>query len=322
MIPFSGYEEEVYRVDRPDQLPGKHAPLIAAGLRPGEAVQHLLFCPIWDSTTRPFGVGAPRASHALCLTPDRLLISRDYHRRAVEPTTFSIPRDALVGFEFGQAILMSWLAFYVRSGEALGKEEFYFPRHGNHHVARLLRSCRESWPSHRSTHEEAPGLSWREVLGAAGYFHERLLQPLLLAGEACVHSCQRSPVWGRKRAWLRTRPIGLAHWGTLLLTDRAFFHVWGQPPLGKQGYVFGHNVFAFSRQVPLAATHQGERVAGVACVRLVLTFGGEGSRRLEILFPSEQAAMAARWAQDMTTELQHQVLLTAEKSVRYRREMS
>lgn len=60
MIPFSGYQENIYQVETPGQLPGRHAQLIGEALHSGETILHLLICPIWESSTRPFGVQAHR----------------------------------------------------------------------------------------------------------------------------------------------------------------------------------------------------------------------------------------------------------------------
>jgi hypothetical protein len=286
-------------VEEPRRLPGQHARLIEEALCPGERILRLLICPIWASTTRPFGIQAPRASHAFCLTDARLIVSRDYHRRRVEPTVFSIGRDSLIGLEFGGAILMSWLALYMHRDGGIAKEGFYFPWRGNHLVADLLRTWRADWPLHDGQSEARPVLARPEVFRAAGYSHERLFRPLLLASETGLRMSRRPPIWGSREGWFRSWPVGLAHWGTLLLTDRAFFYVWSQPPLARTGYVFDYNLLCFSS---LTASHvrcQAERAAGVRCVRLLLTFGGEGGRALEILFPEEQADLAVHWEQEM-----------------------
>jgi hypothetical protein len=299
VIPFSGFQEDIYAVDVPGQLPGRHARLIEEALRPGEAIQHLLICPTWDTTTRPFGITAPRASHALCLTEARLIVSRDHHRRRPEPTVFSIDRGSFVGLEFGEALLMSWLVLYVRRGGTMTREGFYFPRHGNDFVAALLRTWRDDWPAHDQVKKCRPGLAQGEVLQAAGHFHQRLLRPLLAADEPCWRVTRRPPIWRTQQGWFRSWPVGLAYWGTLLLTDRAFFHVWSEPPLGPTGYTFDHNLLCFSLPTLNHVECRAERVEGVMGSRLLLTFGGEGGRRLDILFPEEQAQVARQWEQEL-----------------------
>ena len=78
---------------------------------------------------------------------------------------------------------------------------------------------------------------------------------------------------GNPARFVTLRPVGLSHWGTLLLTDRAFFYIWSQPPLGKTGYVVDYNLLCFSCLALSQAHCRAERVAGVNCVRLLLTFG-------------------------------------------------
>jgi hypothetical protein len=298
VIPFSGYQEDIYSVSSPERLPGRHARLIEEALVPSEDILHLMICPIWDSSQPPFGIQAPRASHALCLTSTRLLVSRDFHRERVEPTVFSIRREDLIGFEFGEAILMSWLALYTCRGQVIAKEGFYVPRHGSYHIAALLRTWRGDWPCHGRLTARA-ALAAPDVLQRAGHFHGRLLRPLLRDDDACLRASRRPPVWGARRLWLGFRPAGLAHWGTLLLTERAFFYVWSQPPLGKAAYVFDYNLLCFSASAVSQVERRAERIAGVDCQRLLVTFGGAGGKELEILFPGEQADGAREWEQEM-----------------------
>ncbi len=299
MISFTGYEEDIYYLESPEQLSAPYGRLLSEVLHPGEKVLHLMLCPIWNSTTKPFAIDAPRTSHLFCLTDARFLALRDYHLPHKEPETLSIDRAALVGLEFGQALLMSWLALYVRAGQVIAKEGFYFPQHGNKFVAAMLRTWRESWPVCETLRKELKPLSQRDVFRVAGYFHERLLRPLLLPDETCLRVDQRPPIWGNRNRWLRLWPVGLAHWGTVVLTDRAFFYVCGQPPLGRKGYVFAHNLWCFSLRTPCRAEFIVERRAGTECACLKLNLGNDNGRELNILFPHEQAALVARWAEEM-----------------------
>jgi hypothetical protein len=299
VISFLGTEEDIYGLEVPHRVTGVHGRLIEEALHPHEVILHFLLCPKWESTTRPFGLQASRASHALCLTAERLLVARVSHGEDRPPTSFSIDRSALIGFEFGQALLMSWLALYVRRGEAVVKEALFFPRHGNHHLAALLRTWRQSWPTFGPPTADRTVLPRGAVLQEAGAFHERFLTPLLLPEEVCLKTYQRPPIWESQWGWFGPNPVGLAYWGTLLRTDRSLFYVRGQPPQGRKGYVFAHNLSCFS----LAQTHHVEcgsrRTTRNSYPILELTFACAEGPKLEILFPQEQASAAQRWALEL-----------------------
>ena len=87
--------------------------------------------------------------------------------------------------------------------------------------------------------------------------------------------------------------------GTLLLTDRAFFYVHGEPALGKKGYVFAHNLQCY----PLTALYRAECRAkprqGIPCPTLQLVVGGKGGSQLEIPFSSEESALADHWLESL-----------------------
>jgi hypothetical protein len=299
VISFSGCEEDIYGLAGPHLVDGVHGRLIQQALRPEEQVRHFLLCPIWDSRSRPFGIQAPRASHALCLTDSRLVIARIYpekDRRA--PETWSINRHALIGFEFGQALLMSWLVLHTLRQGTIVRETFYFPRHGNELVAALLHSWRASWPAF-GPEQTGPALSADGVVQSAGPFHARLLKPILRADEVCLRACQRPPLWGSKWTWLGRRSVALAHWGTVLLSDRSLFYVRGEPPQGKDGYVFAHNISCFSTAQLSRVDCRRDRIASVDCVRLAVIFAAAAEVEVEILFPEKDAETAGQWAQEM-----------------------
>jgi hypothetical protein len=298
VISFNGNEEDIYGLAGPHLVEGLHSRLITATLRPGETVLHLALCPVWHSRSRPFDIQAAAASHALCLTDARLLVARVPLASGAAPTTFAIERRDLLGFDFGQAVLMSWLALHVRRGDRTVAEGFYFPRHGNQHVAALLRSWRSSWPVCCTG---KPVLCRDHIAQSAGHFHERLVTTLLTPDEDCLRAEQRPPIWGSRMGWFGSRPVGLAHAGTLLLTDRAFWYVRGQAPAGGKGYVLAHNVSCYSLASLTLTAVKPERRARTDCARLDLTFGAARAPGLEILFPAASMQAARDWAQELAS---------------------
>jgi hypothetical protein len=295
MIPFDGYQPNIYAVDAPHRLPGRHASQFARTMRPREVIVALVLCPIWESRARPFGIAAPRASHAFCLTGERLLISRDYHPHGVAPVTLAIDRDAVVGVEFGQAMIMSWLALSWRDGQAIAQEAFYFPQQGNHLFAALVRELRSRW----AVAPVLPGcvLLPEAVFASAGYFHARLLRAVVGPQECYLRYNRRPPLWGTRASWFGRWPVGVAPPATLLLTDRAFICVSDETPQRKGARVFGLNVLCVSRGALAQVAIDRVTLAGVACARLAVAIGETGERVVEVLLPIENAALADEWAQ-------------------------
>jgi hypothetical protein len=298
-VTFNGDEEGVIRLDGLHQLSGVHASLLGAALQPGEVIEHILLCPWWDCSTKPFGVEPMRASHTLCLTKHRLVVTRHYLDGRTAPATVAIDRCCLVGLELGQALLMSWLALHVRRDRTITKEGLYFPTRGNKYVTDLLRDLRRSWPAYDTLVAATSPVSPCTVFGAAGYFHERLLRPLLLEDERCLRVSQRLPIWGHEAGWWgRLRPIGLAHRGTLLLTDRSFVYVCGKPGLGPKDYVFDHNLVCFPLSALTRVEHERDRTDGVGYSRIRLAVGTDGGN-LDVLLPKNQADLAAEWYEEL-----------------------
>lgn len=297
---FDGYQEGIYRVASPTELPGGHAQLIGHALWPAERIQQLVFSPIWDAHTKPFGIDAPRASHAFCLTDRRLLVSRDYHQPDVEPTVLTMNREAVIGIELGRALLMGWAACHVQNDAAIAREAFFFPNRDAHLIAILLRTLRETWPA--CPRRDGPVVSRAAVLDAAGYFHERLLSSLLLSNERFLRAWQRRPLWGKTRGWLqRARRICLAHWGTLLLTDRAIYYVCGEIPFRPKERVFAHNLLVSPLARLTGAERRTDWTHGIRCEHLVMYFAGETDRPLDFMFPEEDIEAGDEWAREMRT---------------------
>jgi hypothetical protein len=301
-VTFDGDEEGVFHLDGLHQLSGVHGRMLCEALWPGEAVHHLVLCPWWECSTKPFDVEPVRACHALCLTDRRLLITRQYLGQIKEDSIISIDRGSLAGLEFGKALLMSWLAIYARRGRAIIKEGLYFPSRGNGCVTRLLHDMRHSWPVQEVSGTGVLSLPPPAIYQTAGYFHECLLQPLLLATEKCLRVAQRPPIWGYEPGWWgRLRPVGLAHWGTLLLTDRAFVYVCGKPGLGPKEYVFDYNLVCFSLTSLCRVECLREHAHGARYSLVRLTFDEEGRDALEVLFPESQADLAAEWTRELAS---------------------
>jgi hypothetical protein len=296
----TAYEEGVIPLDGLHELSGDHDRLLRQTLRPGEGIRQLFLCPWWECSTQPFGVEPLRAWHTVCLTDGRLIITRQYLEGEGDSSVIAIDRDSLVGLEFGEALLMSWLAIRVRRGNRVATEGFYFPSRGNACVASLLRDIRQQWPARSALRERTPCVSQEAIFESIGYFHRRLVQPLFLPDDRCLRFGQRRPIWGTRVRWWRRRQAGLAYWGTLLLSDRDFLYVCGKPPLGPKAYVFDYNLVSFSLSEVRRVEHQQVRAHDVSYSLVRLGLDESGQSDLEILFPEEQADVAEEWTRELT----------------------
>lgn len=104
----SGRECWVFRAEKPEQLCGYHAQLIESALAPGEPLQYLLYSPVFDAREGPFQVGGGPASHALAVTPQRLVVSRDPHAEGGSRSVTSIALGTVSSVEIGCALALGW----------------------------------------------------------------------------------------------------------------------------------------------------------------------------------------------------------------------
>lgn len=179
----SGREAWIFRAASPDELLGSHVDLMASSLAPDDELRYLLYAPIWDAATTPFGQSAVPASHALAVTGDRLIVTADPHCAGVAPTVRSIPFDHLLGIEWGRSILTAWTVLRFASARGLDAVPILFrATAGSHHVAAALRTCR-GLASGPPADPPAPEASWDGLWGRSSIDLRALLEPLLLRDE-------------------------------------------------------------------------------------------------------------------------------------------
>jgi hypothetical protein len=288
-MPFNGYAPSIYAVSEPGKLPGRHACTVLRELRHGEQIERLLVAPIWDSTGGPFGIRAPRASHALCLTSRRLLLSRDLHRGHAPLEIFNIPRPTLVGLEFGEAMLMSWFTLSWERPGGVAKAGLFTTRMGNEHLTAMIRDWRRNWPMPAQGQDRPGSLAGSRLPDLT---HRVLVDGLLTPDEVVLDSWRRVPVWGKRRRWFRWTSFGLAHWGSVLVTNRAIFYVCDALPPGETGLVFSHNVHSIRLSAVRSVEVNHVRRFGLDVACLSLTWGASGNCWLEIPFSKDQATVA------------------------------
>ncbi len=76
---FTDRKPTVFQAEKPEELFGVYANLIAAALTPGEQLRHLLYALIWEGSEAPFGIRGQPASQAIVLTDIRYNATVRHH---------------------------------------------------------------------------------------------------------------------------------------------------------------------------------------------------------------------------------------------------
>jgi hypothetical protein len=179
---FSGRESWAFCARVPEDLCGHHAELIEQALRPGERVRYLLYSPLREADGAPFGIEGGSGSHALALTDDRVIISRDPHRLESARTVRSVSFEDILVIEIGEALTLGWLVFRFAAGGRVVSEAIFFQSLGINLFRTAVRLCRRPTASGASLRvAEAEG--WHAVLALSPPYLRTALLPLVLADE-------------------------------------------------------------------------------------------------------------------------------------------
>ncbi|HEY7288513.1 MAG TPA: hypothetical protein VH583_01660 [Vicinamibacterales bacterium] len=144
---YGGRECWVYRASSPDELCGHHPELVEQALR-GDAPDYLLYSPHRESNRGPFGLEGPSGSHAVALTSESLIVSRDQHRRSIKPSVRSIPLASILTMAIGEALTLGWLEVRYAVENTAEAEVVFFHSSGIEQFRNVVRlwlqrqSCR------------------------------------------------------------------------------------------------------------------------------------------------------------------------------------
>jgi hypothetical protein len=189
---FSGRESWVFRAQDLDELCGFHPELVAGALEAEERIHYLLYSPLRETTTGPFGNHGPSGSHALVLTGARAIISCDSHAQDGSRTVCAVPYRDIFSVELGEALTLGWLVFRYAAAGAVASETVFFQSTGIDLFRMAIRIVRGretlAVPAPAADAERHPSLAQ-----APAYLRSQLL-PVLLEGErvqAVVHTVQQ-----------------------------------------------------------------------------------------------------------------------------------
>lgn len=213
----NGREPWGFRAARAEELLGVHAELVAAALR-GERASYLVYLPMWDGRNGPFGISAAPASHALALTPTRLLLSEDRHVPGVTPGLVSVPLEAVTALGWGSSLMVGWLRLeWQETAQARSTAMLFRASTAQRHVQAVIGQLRASLPA---ADIAGPTMAWQEVWDVVGSLVREEIEPALASGEhALVAGATTPPADAPARRPRRGR-AETAEARHLLATDR------------------------------------------------------------------------------------------------------
>jgi hypothetical protein len=242
---FSGRECWVYRANAIADLRGHHPDLIAQALR-GTEPEYLLYSPLRETNSGPFGLEGPSGSHALGLTATSLIVSRDPHRVDERRTVLEIPVTSVLTIALGEALTLAWLVIRFAVGRQPASEIVFFQSSGIEHVRELVRRWLRRLspvPSHRRPVEK-----WRGALASSPPYLTSQVGPLLDdTDDALVVNA--SEAWGTGRTRSCLSPSTL-----IAVTERAVMIAESERPCRQDVLVFGVNVTCVPRSLVTSTT--------------------------------------------------------------------
>jgi len=236
----NGREPAIFRANQPKDLMGVHAELIAKALRPNERLRYLFYSPIRESEIMPFGIDAKVGSHAVAVTEDRFLISSNLHVGGITPTVQNIPFTQVVVIEFGESLLLGWIAIRFLEKEMLSCVSLFFPSPGIHHLEAAIREYRKMNFTRNFNYPLSGNISWPYVWHYTPKPSVDLLRSIVVEEEWPLSAFRSSETWEMDSR--RRSKICLVTDGILLVTNRGFIYAQDESPIRPGMLSFGVNV--------------------------------------------------------------------------------
>lgn len=281
---FSGRESWVFRAASVDELCGFHADLVAQALRPHERLRYLLYSPLREAEGGPFGIADGSGSHALAVTDERVIITRDPHRPRFSRTVRSVSFSHIFAIELGEALTLGWLVLLFASDDRVASETVFFQSSGIHLFRTAVRLVRRNGTA--TGRIDPQTAEWERLLAPSPLFLRNQLVPMLLEDErpeCVVHSDERWTASGRS-----TRCVS-PH-GVYAVTDRAMLITESERPGQPGTLVFAVRVVNVPRQVIRGARIISHDPSDARIARLVVQSEAQGIRHQIQLTSDEQGA--------------------------------
>ncbi|HXK12011.1 MAG TPA: hypothetical protein VMT70_20400 [Vicinamibacteria bacterium] len=283
----SGRECWVFRAETPDELCGHHPRLISSALRPGELFHYLLYSPVFDAKGGPFRVVGVPGSHAVAITRDALLVSRDLHTNEPGWSVARIALDAVSCVEIGCALALGWFVVRYAGSDGPASYPVLFRSRGTEHFRAIVRAYRRL--GYEGPVEGKARLDWPTVWEETPTYVRTELEPLVEETERPLAVLRTPEHWTVEKRWWGHRPVCTSAPGLLVATSLGLLWAASEPRRTPAGLSFGVNVTVVRR----------ERVRGVAIgsreslgVLRLKAGGKEAAHDLEVPFDGEEMASA------------------------------
>jgi hypothetical protein len=241
---FSGRESWVFRAHALEELCGYHADLMGQVLSDSEPLEYLLYSPLREVDAGPFGLTGPSGSHALAVTRDRIIVSRDPHQPGRPRTVCEVPFASILTVELGEALTLGWFVVRFAAAGQLASETVFFQSSGIEHFRAAERAWRANAIPTAARDRDAD--TWEGICAQVPPYVRNQLAPLILEGErpqAVLHVDETwCPAGGR-----RTTCASAA--GVCALTDRACLLVQSERPYQPDALVFAVSATCLDRRV-------------------------------------------------------------------------
>lgn len=241
---FSGRESWVFRAYALEELCGHHADLIGQVLGLNEHVEYLLYSPRREASGAPFGVRNGTGSHALAVTKDRFVVSRDSHQPGQSPTVCEIPFANILVIELGEALTLGWLVIRFVAQDRIADESIFFQSSGIDHFRAAVRSWRRHAQS-SGVREFVPE-SWEPVWSRTPPYLRNQCEPLLLEEERPRAVLHVAETW--RRLAQHRPPVCLSAAALCAVTDSMVLLVQSERPHQPGTLVFAVQVTCLDRR--------------------------------------------------------------------------
>lgn len=239
---FSGRESWVFRAHALDELCGHHPDLIGQALPLDEPISYLLYSPVREVNAGPFGIKGIGGSHALAVTRDRLIVSRDPHRAGFARTVSQVPFASIFTIELGEALTLGWLVVRFAAAGQAASETVFFQSSGIEHFREAVRAWRAAaMPATMSGRQSA---DWPVICAQSPPYIGNQLAPVVLEDEQPRAVLQVEETWWPSAGRRPSTCASAA--GLCAVTDRGFLVVESQRPARPGDLVFAVNVVCFA----------------------------------------------------------------------------
>ena len=282
----SGRECWVFRAETLDELCGYHPRLIGSALHPSERLHYLLYSPVFDAKDGPFRVGGAPGSHAVGITANAFLVSRDPHSEEPRQSITRIDLDAVSSVEVGCALALGW--FVVRFAGPRGPAScpVLFGGQGMEQFRAVIRAYRRLGCEERALSEAR--LDWPKVWEDVPIYVRSELEPLVEEEERPLAMLRTPERWTAQRGWGR-RPVCASAAGLLVATSRGLLWAASEPRSAPGGFSFGVNVTVVRPERVRGVTLGSRESIGVLRLK---AGSGEAPHELEVPFDGDDVASA------------------------------